>query len=250
MWNTNVAGNRSSGVNYDIWGSLTSSGYNLIGTTEGGDGFDATDLLNVDPLLGPLQDNGGPTQTMALLPGSPALNAGDPSQLGTADERGVVRSGGVNIGAYQASANAFLLTAPDTVTAGTPFDVTVQAVDPLGQVALGYIGTVTFGTTDLDPGVVLPDPYTFTAADQGTHTFSSAFVLLTPGPQTLTADDAAGGFSASAVLTVQDGGPPAPGRHPRVDCVDALFAVLTAEWSGHGHESGAPAWWGDWTGAR
>jgi hypothetical protein len=48
---------------------------------------------------------------MALLPGSPALNAGDPNQLGTADQRGVLRTGGVNIGAYQASASAFVLTA-------------------------------------------------------------------------------------------------------------------------------------------
>jgi hypothetical protein len=52
------------------------------------------------------------------------------------------------------------------------------------------------------------------------------------------------------MLTVQDDGPPAPGRHRRVDSVDALFAVLAAEWSGHSHESGAPALWGDWTTAR
>jgi hypothetical protein len=66
-----------------------------IGNTEGGSGFADTDLLNVNPLLGPLQDNGGPTKTMALLAGSPALNAGDPAQLGVADQRGVVRNGGV-----------------------------------------------------------------------------------------------------------------------------------------------------------
>jgi hypothetical protein len=60
----------------------------------------------IDPMLGPLQNNGGPTETMAVLAGSPALNAGDPSQLGVADQRGVVRDGGVNIGAYQASASA------------------------------------------------------------------------------------------------------------------------------------------------
>jgi hypothetical protein len=37
------------------------------------------DQINTDPLLGPLQDNGGPTLTRALLPGSPAINAGDPN---------------------------------------------------------------------------------------------------------------------------------------------------------------------------
>jgi hypothetical protein len=69
------------------------------------------------------------------------------------DQRGVIRSGGVNIGAYQASATAFLLDAPATVTAGVVF---VAAVDPIGQLAVGYNGTVTFSTTDPDPGVVLP----------------------------------------------------------------------------------------------
>jgi hypothetical protein len=84
-----------------------------------------------------------------------------------ADQRGVVRSGGVNIGAYQASASAFVITVPGTVAAGTPFDVTVQAVDLFGQVAFGYRGTVTFRVTDPDPAVVLPADYTFTADDQG-----------------------------------------------------------------------------------
>jgi hypothetical protein len=132
--NSIIAGNMAPTAP-DLSGSLGSLGYNLIGNTQGGSGFDPTDLLNIDPLLGPLQDNGGPTQTMALLPGSPALNAGDPSQLGTPDQRGVVRAGGVNIGAYQASATAFLASAPDTVQSGVPFDVTVTAVDPFGLVA-------------------------------------------------------------------------------------------------------------------
>jgi hypothetical protein len=37
------------------------------------------DQINTDPLLGPLQDNGGPTLTHLPLPGSPAIDAGDPS---------------------------------------------------------------------------------------------------------------------------------------------------------------------------
>jgi hypothetical protein len=168
--NSIVAGNGR----YDIDGSFTDMGHNLIGG---------------NPLLGPLQDNGGPTQTMALLAGSPALNAGDPAQLGVADQRGVIRSGGVNIGAYQASASAFVLTAPATVTAGAPFDLTVKAVDPFGQTALGYTGTVTFSTTDTNPAVVLPADYTFTTADAGLHTFSGGVTLVSAGSQTLTASD-------------------------------------------------------------
>ena len=199
-------------------------------------------LIGGDPLLGSLQDNGGPTQTMALLTASPALNAGDPAQLGVPDQRGVVRSGGVNIGAYQASASAFVLTAPATVTAGTPFDVTVKAVDIFGQTALGYTGTATFSTTDPDPGVVLPPDYTFTASDQGTHTFSGGFTLMTPGDEMLTATDSASGFSASTVVTVQGAGP-APGRHRGTDSMDAVFSVLAAESSRHGNPNSALAFW-------
>jgi hypothetical protein len=213
--NTILAGNTSP-VGPDMVGSLASSGYNLIGNPQGGSGFDPTDLLNVDPLLGPLQDNGGPTQTMALQAGSPALNAGDPNQLGTADQRGVIRTGGVNIGAYQASATAFLLSAPDTITAGVPFDVTVTAVDPFRQVAVGYTGTVTFSTTDADPGVVLPADYSFTLDDGGVHTFSDTGLgettLITPGDQTLTVMDTADNtITGGAIITVNSG--PGPALH-------------------------------------
>jgi hypothetical protein len=106
MRNTILAGNADSYGISDLYGALASSGYNLIGDGTWGDGFAATDLVGtydapIDPGLGPLQNNGGPTQTMAVLSGSPARNAGDPAQLGMPDQRGVLRSGGVTIGAYQ-----------------------------------------------------------------------------------------------------------------------------------------------------
>jgi hypothetical protein len=209
--NALVAGNTAATGGPDASGPfLPTSAYNLIGDGSGASGLIdgvngnqvGTAASPIDPRLGPLQNNGGPTLTRALLPGSPALNTGDPAQLGLADQRGVVRSGGVNIGAYQASASAFVLTAPATVTAGTPFNLTVTAVDAFGQVALGYTGTVSFTVSDPDPAVVLPVDYVFTAADQGTHTFSGGFTLITPGDQTLTANDPASSFSAGLTLTV------------------------------------------------
>jgi hypothetical protein len=197
--NTIIAGN--TGSSRDLFGNLGSLGHNLIGNTQSGSGFDPTDLLGVDPLLGPLQDNGGPTQTMALLAGSPALNAGDSTQLGVADQRGVVRSGGVNIGAYQASASAFVLTAQATATAGTPFDATVQAVDPFGQTALGYTGTVHFDSSDGQP--ILPGDYSFVVADNGAHTFPGGVTLKTAGNQTVTATDTAtASITGSATVAV------------------------------------------------
>jgi hypothetical protein len=219
--NTIVAGNTAFG-SPDFKGDLTSQGYNLIGDGTGGSGYADTDLVGtasmpINPNLGPLQDNGGPTQTMALLSGSPALNAGDPAQLGVADQRGVVRAGGVNIGTYQASATAFVLAAPDTVSSGVPFDVTVTAVDPYGQVAVGYTGTVTFSTTDLDPGVVLPADYTFTPDDQGVHTFTNTglgeVTLITPGVQMLTVTDTTDNtITGSTAVTVTSQDAPEAGR--------------------------------------
>jgi hypothetical protein len=104
-----------------------------------------------------------------------------------------VRSGGVNIGAYQASASALVLMAPATVIAGTPFDLTVTAVDPFGQTALGYTGGVTF--TSADPhGATLPVGYTFLASDSGTHTFSAGVTLYTAGTWDVTATDTVTGF--------------------------------------------------------
>jgi hypothetical protein len=60
-------------------GTVTSLGYNLSSDDGGGYLNGPGDQINADPLLGPLQDNGGPTFTHALLPGSPAINAGDPN---------------------------------------------------------------------------------------------------------------------------------------------------------------------------
>ncbi|HWC58614.1 MAG TPA: choice-of-anchor Q domain-containing protein [Verrucomicrobiae bacterium] len=69
----------------------------------------------IDPLIGPLADNGGPTLTVALQPGSPAIDAGDDTVLGmvSLDQRGKPRQFGahVDIGAYElVSPSSMLLT--------------------------------------------------------------------------------------------------------------------------------------------
>jgi len=97
--NTIVA-NSPSGGNCN--GTITSNGHNL--SSDNTCGFTGTgDLNNTDPLLGPLQDNGGPTFTQALLPGSPAIDAGDPVNFPSADQRGAPRPqrSGPDIGAYE-----------------------------------------------------------------------------------------------------------------------------------------------------
>jgi predicted outer membrane repeat protein len=66
--------------------------------------------LDADPKLGALADNGGSTQTMALLPGSAAIDAGDDSACPTTDQRGVVRPQGAHcdMGAYEAIVYQFV----------------------------------------------------------------------------------------------------------------------------------------------
>jgi hypothetical protein len=70
----------ASGENiFNDGGTITSLGYNLSSDDGGGYLTGPGDQINTDPLIGPLQDNGGPTLTHALLPASPAIDAGDPN---------------------------------------------------------------------------------------------------------------------------------------------------------------------------
>ena len=79
LQNTILAGNTAA-AKPDCSGPLQSNGYNLIGSTQGCTFTPAAgDLTNLNPGVGPRQDNGGPTFTHALLPGSPAIGAGNPA---------------------------------------------------------------------------------------------------------------------------------------------------------------------------
>jgi hypothetical protein len=136
MRNTILAGNHTPGDYFpDLGGCLTSSGYNLIGNTHGGCGFDPTDLRNVDPRLGPLQDNGGPTPTMALLPGSPAINAGDNTNAPMWDQRGApfrrIVNGTIDIGAFEVQARGYPRPTPQPLPDPVPVQALGMPADPL-----------------------------------------------------------------------------------------------------------------------
>lgn len=93
-------------------GTVMSLGYNV--SSDDGSGFltGPGDQVNTDPLLGPLQNNGGPTFTHALLPGSPAVDAGDPAFTPPPfyDQRGPaflrVRNGRIDVGSFEVQAGA------------------------------------------------------------------------------------------------------------------------------------------------
>jgi CSLREA domain-containing protein len=121
---------------FDLSGTIVSnpatsncySGYNALSSGHNIDSddscglYDPTDFRNLDPLLGPLRDNGGPTPTHALLRGSPAIDAipaadcnydgdGDPDTPAVplaSDQRGAVRphGAGCDIGAYEVTSCA------------------------------------------------------------------------------------------------------------------------------------------------
>jgi hypothetical protein len=93
----------SNGASGNCSGPVTSQGHNLESADECG--FNAAgDQTGKDPLLGALADNGGQTNTLALLAGSPALDAGDPAACPASDQRGVARPQGpaCDIGAFEA----------------------------------------------------------------------------------------------------------------------------------------------------
>ena len=127
--NSILANNPSGG---DVWGVVTDGGRNIC--SDGTAGFSATGSLNsTNPLLGPLAENGGPTLTMSLLPGSPALDA-IPSGFPPVDQRGVSRPQGprADIGAFESLAG----------TAGGALVITIL---PGNSVAIQFLGVP--GTT-------------------------------------------------------------------------------------------------------
>jgi hypothetical protein len=142
----------SASTGPDVGGPLTSQGFNLIGNNSGsmitpttGDQI-GTLGSPIDPLLGQLADNGGPTKTQALLLGSPAINAAGPSAPAR-DQRGYVRQNAPDIGAFEfgatipvtlanISTRAFVQTGDNVmiggfiITGGGQKKVIVRAIGP------------------------------------------------------------------------------------------------------------------------
>jgi len=107
------------------FGTVTSYGYN-VSSDDGGGYLNGTgDQINTNPLLGPLQNNGGATFTHQLLPGSPAIDTGDPNftpppfydQRGPGFDR--VRNGRVDIGSFEVQGPTSTPTPTPTATATT-----------------------------------------------------------------------------------------------------------------------------------
>jgi uncharacterized repeat protein (TIGR01451 family) len=182
--------------------SVTSGGYNI------GSGFShtATDMYG-DPVLGSLADNGGPTPTMALLSGSPAIDAIPPAVNGcgttiTTDQRGVSRpqGPGCDIGAFElvppsgADLSITKSGAPNPVVSGNRLTYMVSVTNNGPQDATGVT------LTDALPASL---HFNSVSSSQGTCTRSTA---TNPQPKggtvTCTVGDLANGGKASITIVV------------------------------------------------
>ena len=197
--NTILSGNtrRSDGMPVDLRGTgyLYSLGHNLIGYTSGytggGSGFASTDLLNFDPRLGPLKYNGGPTMTMALLSGSPAIDAGDKTDAPPTDQRGLPRvmdgngdgTATIDIGAYELQSPVSTVSTTTVLTSSVNPSVYGQSVTFTATVTANSPGAGTLtGTVNFKDGTSLLGTGTLSG---GTATFSTS--TLAVGSHNITA---------------------------------------------------------------
>jgi len=168
---------------------VTSDGYNL--SSDGTCNFNKVgDLNNHAPLLGPLQNNGGPTDTMALLLGSPAIDAGNPAgckdaqgNLLLTDQRGMPRpdkedASGCDMGAYESQGDAGIgplqVAVPNVV--GETQAAATTAIMGAGLV----VGTVTqqSSSTVASGDVISESP----AAGTNVATRSAVNLVVSTGP--------------------------------------------------------------------
>jgi hypothetical protein len=214
----------TSRVIYIPGGSFQSGGHNLFSDTPAA-ALDPTDLVNTDPLLGPLADNGGLTLTQALLPGSPAIDAGTAVPGVTTDQRGVPRPQGnaSDIGAFELEVphtGFYALSEPSiaysTATVTLSGNIQFGKQIPTGKVVItlnnvaqsvpidafrGHFSAV-FAASGLH---VSSAPYTVTYryAGQGDWPAATATepLMVTPVPLTIVANDTNVHFGSTPTLT-------------------------------------------------
>jgi hypothetical protein len=209
--NTIVAGNfsNSTGMNFqgiapDVFAAVTTGNGNFIGIGDANltgitNGTNSNQIgtaaAPLHALLGPLQNNGGPTPTEAPLPGSPIIGTGVSGVIPantTTDQRGFPRTvnGLVDIGAFQFQNAALSVTitptTPNIVVNGTAaFNVTVQNTSGNALPADNSVLSIA-----LSSGLTATSPLTFTlgaipAGQSQTFTFTAAATTL--GNQTISA---------------------------------------------------------------
>jgi CSLREA domain-containing protein len=173
--NTIVAGNGPA-IRGDTGGTITSLGYNIIGKTTNNLGDPITvitattgDQFNVGAAavaLGPLANNGGPTPTHELLPGSIAIDAGHSSGAST-DQRGETRPCDLASVANATGGDGADIGAFEVQGACTPPNAPPDAVDDSATFEVNSgLHTIAVLANDTDPDA---DALTITSVTQGAH---------------------------------------------------------------------------------
>ncbi|MBF0455111.1 MAG: DUF4347 domain-containing protein [Magnetococcales bacterium] len=230
--NTNLSA--STSVAYDLHGVIATNGYNLIGTMNGASGI--TDGVNhdrvgTDPNLQALANNGGPTQTHALLADSAAVNAGD-STITTepaTDQRGTGYDRKVNtidIGAYEKSLPTLTaLSIPNsTMKVGETVTATLTVGDDGGVSLTNLTGTIN-GLTLSNLTRISATTYSaqMTIAEGGADVAAGDDMTVS-----LTLDDAAGNTSALFTTAISQGADNIDANSPAITAVSATDATYKA----------------------
>ena len=108
---------------------------------------------------------------------------------------------------------------PAEAAVGEAFSISVTVLDIDGHTASTFVDTVHFASSD--PAALLPDDYTFTPADGGTHTFT--VILMMPGPQTIQVIDLGNRFHTD-MATVTVDAPPA--ARPTFQVVEVILSTM------------------------
>jgi hypothetical protein len=145
-------------------GTVTSLGYNL--SDDGGSGYltGPGDQINTDPMLGPLQDNGGPTFTHALLSGSPAIDTGDPNFIPPPlyDQRGPgfdrVVNGRIDIGSFEVQAGGTPTPTPTPTPTATATPTSTTTATPTATATTTATPTPTLTSTPTATTTPKPPP--------------------------------------------------------------------------------------------
>jgi hypothetical protein len=131
--------------------------------------------------------------------GGAILQTAGNQNIGATDTGTGSITGSGTVAVSPAAADHILITGPDHASAGTPFDIVVTIQDQYGNTVTDYTGTVHFMTDD--PDGTLPDDYTFTVADAGSHVFSGGITLYADGSQIVVADTEVDTLTGSLVIT-------------------------------------------------
>jgi len=175
-----ISSPQTAGVSFSITITAQDAGNNIVTAFAG--------TVDLNTTAGTISPTVSGSFTSGVWTGSVTVTGSGTGKTITATKTGGTETGTSNtFDVNPGDAVVFTLSAPSSAIPGTPFDLTVTAMDAYNNVATGHIGTVHFTSTD--GSATLPSDYTFVGGDNGIHTFTGGVTFTTAGTQTVTATD-------------------------------------------------------------